>query len=157
MGKIKVLWIDQDIKDDSIGLRRTLYQGIYPNTKIQLVNSLRELQRMADNAELSSFEVAVAHMSFNGLNNFMSRHREDMCWSRFGIVTDETLERVAKDVMRQFSPDFLADYSDEKFIRQQINKKWVTPEEAERRGRELLTSIGNFSAEGQSIRRERSY
>ncbi|MDP2692432.1 MAG: hypothetical protein Q8O88_02190 [bacterium] len=55
------------------------------------------------------------------------------------------------------SPDFLSGYSDEGFIRQQINKRGITQEEVGRRGRELLTSAGSLGLEGQLIRRERGY
>jgi len=50
MEKIQVLWIDQAIKDDLLEIRRNLYCGYYPNTRIRIVNSPRGLQRLADNS-----------------------------------------------------------------------------------------------------------
>ena len=150
--------IDQCIKDNLMEAERTLFCASYPNTSVHIVNSLRDLERLADNEELGFFEVVVGHMSFKDLDDFMDLHRRDMFWSRMGIVTDEIVTReLSKVVMGLFSPDFLSSYSDKDFIRQQINKRRITLIEAERRGRELLTSAMSLDLEGQLIRRERDY
>ena len=150
--------IDQCIKDNLMEAKRKLYCAYYPNTRLHIVNSLRGLKRLADNEELGFFEVVVGHMSFEGLDDFMCQYRKDMFWSRMGIVTNEIVtSELSKVVMGLFSPDFLSDYSDKDFIRQQINKRGITQEEAEWRGRKLLTSAVSFDLEGELIRRERDY
>lgn len=156
MKKTRVLWVDQSFRDEVVAMKEKGYELDFPETTARLINTEVKLIALANSGDLGRFDVIVCHMSFNGVTDFLMRWREELLELRLGVLTGEKITiEVEADVIRKFSPDFLANFDDDDFIKKQLARGRITEQERRWRGERVLTPQADFGPEGQLVRRER--
>ena len=153
---IKVLWIDYSQKSDVYKEMQKLTRVYFKGTDITFVKSDRRLYEIQKDKKLGGFDVCITHLSNIGVDGFLDAYRDEMLDMRVGVLTNEMLGWIAGDIMKRFSADFLSNFDDSEFIKDQIKKGRVLPDEVNKRGKEILLSTTNRPiSEGRIVRSER--